>query len=239
MDTEATRILAATTVVVLISCWPVHAQVAADKSIRNATEVADEYMLRRSIRSFSSDIPLAWTPLGFEEARRYLFDLRLAILKQLEQSDELEALRSYVDLNFPDLRREDVVQFSAAPEGGAVDKRTFDATVERVKSLVNTLRNLSPLAIRLRVTTIPDGATVTVKPLLGSRTRQALSNGDFVNLYRGLYEYRITRSGYVPVEGELDLVDDPRDLLECSIAIATRPGAAVGGCSRLDAATHP
>jgi len=205
----------------LLAARPLSAQEPERAVVLRAVEEASGYLSRPRVLSFAPDEPVDWTPLVFEDARRYLFRVRLVLLRELGASDDLEALRSYVDINFPDLAASDALQFSWAPDGGVIEQQQFDSVVARVRDFLARLRTLSPLALHLTVRTDPDGARVAVKPLLGTRTRETLSNGEFPNLYRGLYEYRVTRQGFETVVGELDLVDDPREVLVCTM---TSPG---------------
>jgi hypothetical protein len=195
----------------------VWAQDRAHEAVLRAVEEASAYLAQPAVLSFAPDEPVDWTPLVFEDARRYLFRVRTVLLRELGTTDDLEALRSYVDLNFPDLSASDALQFSWAPDGGVIEQEQFESVVARAWNFLARLRTLSPLALHLTVRTDPDGARVAVRPLLGSRTREMLSNGEFPNLYRGLYEYRVSKQGFDTVVGELDLVDDPREVLVCTM----------------------
>jgi len=57
------------------------------------------------------------------------------------------------------------------------------------------------------------------------RCAPLLSQAGEHRFYRGKYYIHVTLDGYVPYEGWLDLVDDPRTILECEMARARRAGS--------------
>jgi hypothetical protein len=50
------------------------------------------------------------------------------------------------------------------------------------------------------------------------------SQGGEHRFYRGRYYIKASRDGYVPYEGWLDLVEDPRSILECDLVRVRRAG---------------
>ena len=76
-----------------------------------------------------------------------------------------------------------------------------------------------PLAVNLDIVTVPDGAQVELRTaaVAGPATR---SDATLVNVYRGLYSFRVSKALFKPATGQLNLVDDDRQRFECTLARA-------------------
>lgn len=70
-----------------------------------------------------------------------------------------------------------------------------------------------------------------------SRKHTVNTDGQLVNVYRGLYLYRVSRHGHKTVESRLDLVGDSRPLVVCELVEASSPEPALS-CDRHEAQTE-
>jgi hypothetical protein len=197
------------------------------------TAVSEALLLlsKPSVTAFTPDQQLAWKPIAFVEARRHLFEIRTTLLNKLQGDPGFDALRAYVELNFPDFAPDDVLQYGWAPEGGVVAEASYESVLNSVRQFLRKLNGLSPLVVGVIFSTSPPGARVTIHPVLGTRSREVLTDGEFVNVYRGLYEFRIVKAGFETFTGELDLVDDSRTAITCTI-IKQSSTDSEPGCTR-------
>ena len=71
----------------------------------------------------------------------------------------------------------------------------------------------------LRVQSTPDGARVTLNiPGNALVRRKALTDDVLPNVWIGIYQARIERAGFQPVDYEVDLVNDVRPVIRCELA---------------------
>jgi hypothetical protein len=176
--------------------------------------------------------------IDVKEAETLLETQKSTLLAGIAEGPELEALRAYIELAFPEIEPSVIRQFDAK-DGAVVNVDLFYAVLQKVRAFVEKMGALDPLSLNLTIQTKPLGAKVTIRPFLGTRTRGVLSDGEFRNLYRGLYVYTIERANYVALSGELDLVDDPRERLTCELVPESPLADRDGGCVRMDAGVGP
>ncbi len=90
---------------------------------------------------------------------------------------------------------------------------------QQLKLTVELLEYVSGnLGIDLIFRTTPvetEGARLTFEAC--DRCNPVISQGGQHRFYRGRYHIRVSLDGYVPYEGTLDLVEDPRTILECEM----------------------
>lgn len=170
-------------------------------------------------------------------AAKCLADQKATIVTRLsdDKLPELAGFRSYAEAFFPILT-DDMIRANAvateSPEPLIPAPLVFDL-FERADNVLSRLRLLvgdaidplgAPkpllrfsLTLNLRVLTLPQGAEVAIQPAYGGQKHTTTSDAVFSNIYRGLYEYSVTRTGFKPIKGPLNLVDDSRGILECTL----------------------
>ena len=200
--------------------------------LQRAVAAALEITKTQGVSNFAPDVAVSWTPVSTQQAREHLFLIRATLTRELGSSIEFEALKGYVELKFPDIRDQDIRHFDWAPDAGVIDRATFNRVLADVRSFLTKIRSMAPLALTLNVLTKPPGARISIMPVLGTRRHDTVTDGSFVNLYRGLYGYSIQKDGFDAVEGELDLVDDSRDLLLCVLSQRSLSSQGGGACLR-------
>lgn len=171
--------------------------------------------------------------IALKDAEVLLATQKSTLLNGIADGPEFEALRSYIEVEFPEIEPSVIRQFDAR-DGAVVNVDVFQAVVGKVRAFVENMGRLEPLSLNLRIQTRPLGAKVTIRPFLGTRTLDVLSDGEFRNLYRGLYVYTIERANHVSLSGELDLVDDSRERLVCELVPEALVADSNGGCVRTE-----
>ena len=153
-------------------------------------------------------------------------------MRSFDGLPEWAALRSYVAAQFPTPADLPIVSLPqrppAAPLQGIELTRAQNA-FDRARALLTKVRSLAPLALSIAVTSMPDRATVRIEPFDGGNEKAALTIGSLV-LRRGLYKYRVEKTGMKPMTGSLDLVDDTRLTLSCHMVPDSSPQTSV--CNR-------
>ena len=129
---------------------------------------------------------------------------------------EFAAMKDYVAHLFPRPPSADhvdpVLGTPAVSRPVAVEySRAISALVKRLGA--------NPLAVTLTVTSAPAEADIELRTaaVQGPRSR---TNATLMNVYRGLYDFRMTKALYKPAVGKVNLVDDDRPNLECLLALA-------------------
>ena len=143
------------------------------------------------------------------ETQRFLMD-RL-------QRTEFAAMKDYVAIRFPRPpspdHKDPVLGMPTVSRQAAVEyAEALAAFVKRIAA--------NPLAVTLSITTVPADADVELRTAAvhGPRSR---TNTTLKNVYRGLYKFRITKPLHKPAEGAVNLVDDDREHLDCTLALAS------------------
>lgn len=142
--------------------------------------------------------------------------------------DDLAPFRSYVEAFFPDFRTRDIRQEDRRidPLGRLVSTTFADTLFSNGLQVAMKIERLGlpleaaiaiPLSLNLKVVSLPNGARVTVQPLVGGRTYTTTSDSEFRNLYKGVYRYTVAKPGFQEIgDGEINLLDDDRPL-QCSL----------------------
>jgi hypothetical protein len=109
------------------------------------------------------------------------------------------------------------------------------AIINELRRIVSNLGNLSnDLSVDLRFATEPisetDGSKLVLNPC--HECPEVFSQGGVRGLFRGKYYYSVTRAGYMPYSGTLDLVEEPTQALVCKLAPSTTSEKELGShCS--------
>jgi hypothetical protein len=130
-------------------------------------------------------------------------------------SEDLAALRAYVEAEFPDTEK-DLRVLNLRGETLATRESTAQVS-EKISGLLTRLKKLDPLVIRLKLAVTPGEALVELWPAALPSRKTPFKAGDVVSLYRGLYEYRVVKNGYKAVESRVDFVEQNGSALECKL----------------------
>jgi len=96
---------------------------------------------------------------------------------------------------------------------GLISSETLGQFVSRVLSFS---AKLNKSAIDLQVNSMPDGATVRLTAEGGARAT-GNTNSQITNLFRGYYNYTVTKEGFKSITQELNLVDARGTKLVCTL----------------------
>ena len=140
------------------------------------------------LRAATTDVASALTSTGLEGLARYFDDRQRSItLPTARYIATAEARRVY---------------------------RTFVGIVKNLGAAANDI------SVTLHFDTLPgvdtDDALLELQ-LSNDRLQDVYSQGGVRNLYRGLYQYRVTKPGFWTATGHLDLVDQPANHLVCTL----------------------
>lgn len=94
---------------------------------------------------------------------------------------------------------------------------TVDNSLKTIRAILSTLYK-NKEAIDFEVTSVPSGATVTLKAD-GGKSRTADTNSRITNFFRGIYTYSITKEGFKTISREINLMHERGTRLECTFAI--------------------
>ncbi len=155
-------------------------------------------------------------PVDSSDLNRIATTTQSALLQRFGRRQEFAAMKDYVAARFPSppepTGRDPL---SGAPVVPANDGRAY---ADGVVAFLNRL-GANPLAVNLDIVTLPAGAEVELRTaaVAGPATR---SDATLVNVYRGLYSFRVSKAQFKPATGQLNLVDDDRQRFECTLARA-------------------
>lgn len=97
-----------------------------------------------------------------------------------------------------------------------VAKSEAESKFSALKDLLSKLSSLPSFQLDLTINTTPEKANFELIPPVGSRL-SAATNTTLTNLYRGEYEYSLTKNGYKPVRGTIDFIERSGKILECEL----------------------
>jgi hypothetical protein len=161
---------------------------------------------------------------------------REQILNSLNTPDSF-AMRAYVDAYFEALKAATPSPIQI-PQGfgqtiSGIPKEQADAVFERIRNLLPKIGQLNPLAIDLDVSSDPHGADFVIEVAQNTKTLRSLNTNDKMRgVWRGLYTAAIKMDGYKSREFPLDLVDDSRGKLVCTLIATNKTGES--SCGRAD-----
>jgi hypothetical protein len=116
-------------------------------------------------------------------------------------------LRGYVERNFPAPVDEskDIVQ-----------REDVERRFSLVRELLAKLSGLDSFRLNLTVNTRPSKARFDLLPKVGTPV-STTTNGRLTNIYRGEYDYYITKAGYKRVHETINFIDRSGSVLECEL----------------------
>jgi hypothetical protein len=116
-------------------------------------------------------------------------------------------LRDYVERSFPAPVDEskDVVQ-----------KEEVETRFSLVRALLGKLSRLDSFHLDLTVNTRPGKARFELVPKVGTPI-SSTTNSRLTNIYRGEYDYYITKAGYKRVHDTINFIDRSGTVLECEL----------------------
>jgi hypothetical protein len=116
-------------------------------------------------------------------------------------------LRVYVERSFPE------PVDSSAP---AVQKDVVESRFSLVRELLAKLSHLDSFRLDLTVNTRPPSARFELVPRVGTHITST-TNGRLTNVYRGEYDYTITKTGYKRVHETINFIERAGSILECEL----------------------
>jgi hypothetical protein len=155
-------------------------------------------------------------PVASSDLNRIATSTQSLVIQRLGRRPEFAAMKDYVAARFPSppepTGRDPL---SGAPVVPVTEGRAY---ADGVVAFLNRL-GTKQLAVNLDIVTVPDGAEVEFKTaaVAGPATR---SDATLVNIYRGLYSFRVSKALFKSAIGQLNLVDDDRQRFECTLARA-------------------
>lgn len=143
-----------------------------------------------------------YDPINVNAALRRTKD---AALSPIPPKDK--PLRGYVERNFPAPVDEskDIVQ-----------REEVERRFSLVRELLAKLSGLDSFRLNLTVNTHPSRARFDLLPRVGTPV-STTTNGRLTNIYRGEYEYYITKAGYKRVHETINFIDRSGSVLECEL----------------------
>lgn len=116
-------------------------------------------------------------------------------------------LRVYVERSFP----QPVDESAPVAQKQEVEKR-----FSLVRDLLSKLSGLDSFRLDLTVNTNPPKARFELVPRVGSPL-SSTTNGRLTNIYRGEYDYNITKAGYKRVHETINFIERSGSVLECEL----------------------
>jgi len=128
-----------------------------------------------------------------------------AALSQIPPKDK--PLRNYVESKFPTPVDE---SRDLAP------KEEVEKRFSLLRELLGKLSRLDSLRLDLTVNTRPSKARFDLVPKVGTPV-SSTTNSRITNIYRGEYEYYVTKAGYKRVHDTISFIDRSGSVLECEL----------------------
>ena len=116
-------------------------------------------------------------------------------------------LRGYVERSFPE-----PVDASAP----AVQRDVVENRFSLVRELLAKLSRLDSFRLNLTVNTRPSNARFELVPRVGTHITST-TNSRLTNIYRGEYDYTITKAGYKRVRETINFIERAGSILECDL----------------------
>lgn len=135
---------------------------------------------------------------------------------------ELSGLRLYVEKRYPSASPA-TLESRESDVGPLVSAQSEERAFKGALNFISTLRAKfggfgaqdSDLSVNLTVTSEPDEAHIVLKA--DSEQRETRTNNPMPNVFRGLYEYTITKGGFKTGRGQINLIDDDGLLIQCKL----------------------
>lgn len=147
------------------------------------------------------------------EVERVIDSGKQDLLKALDDED-LQGLRSYVEVYYP---AADLSFLRGDGDQLLATKSSTDAIAEKISAFLHKLRSIERLALRLKLVSLPNEAQFDLWPVGNEKARIPAVANQELQVYRGLYKYRVYKPGFKPSEYMLNLVDQTGSILECRL----------------------
>jgi hypothetical protein len=96
-------------------------------------------------------------------------------------------------------------------------------TFEKVLGLLTRVKKIESLIVQLKLAVTPGDAVVELWPAALPDRKRRFPAGDTPRIYIGLYRYRVVEGGSWDTEGEVDLVVNDGNTLDCKLFPRTGP----------------
>ena len=126
-------------------------------------------------------------------------------------------LRGYVERSFP----EPVDESSTVAQHEEVEKR-----FGLVRELLAVLSRLDSFRLDLTVNTRPSKARFELVPRVGTPV-SSTTNSRLTNIYRGEYDYYVTKAGYKRVHETINFIERTGNVFDCELQPETGPEEAL------------
>ena len=191
----------------LLSCLSVLAAAAGEKTATNPQVGARFASVTRDFETEAGVLDKARGVDGFNpgDVNETLRKTKDATLSSIPTRDK--PLRSYVERSFP----EPVDESATVVQKDVVEKR-----FSLVRELLAKLTRLDSFRLDLTVNTKPSSARFELIPKLGTHLTST-TNSRLTNIYRGEYDYVITKAGYKRVHETINFIERAGNVLECDL----------------------
>jgi hypothetical protein len=188
-------------------------------SAQETPKDTDKPNFRHIAEQFDADLHLLREPtLGSKSSTYNTSDvnevLKRAKVNTLRQIPSHDApLDRYVKARFP------------RPIDGTsnhISVEDADVRFREANNLLRTLSQLSSYQLDLTVNTHPSDALFELSPHVGS-PQPLRTNGTITNVYRGEYDYRITKASFKTVTSTINFIDRSGSILDCRLQKETDP----------------
>ncbi len=202
------------TALLLLSLRPLNSQQPSADDARIASNISQTAAdFQASTRRFSNP---KWSyPAG--DLNSVLAVTRQQLLDDLPK--EAAPLRAYVLQNFP-------ASLKGVPANKKVDMKICGPYLTDANNLLNSLKNVSAYRLDLILDSNPTGALFEITPVAGDKLSRA-SRGTITNLWRGVYNYTVTRDGQKTITGTIDLVREKGNALHCTFVHQGNSGSSL------------
>jgi hypothetical protein len=126
---------------------------------------------------------------------------------------ELAGLRAYVKESYP------TVSPSSFPTSRWISEESKRSAFDNANNFLTTLSSKlfssdEGSTVDVRIDSDPTEANIQISADSGDN-KETWTNSTITNVYRGRWHFRISKNGFVPSEGTLDLIDEKGNHLKC------------------------
>lgn len=196
--------------VLLVMCLSSFAETGSEKST-TANPVGVKFA--SVTRAFETEVEDLAKTRGVEggfnpgDVNETLRQTKDATLSSIPPKDK--PLRGYVERSFPEPVDESTT---------VVQKEVVEQRFSLVRELLAKLSRLDSFRLDLTVNTIPASARFELIPHLGTHLTST-TNSRITNIYRGEYDYVITKAGYKRVHETINFIERAGSVLECKLQL--------------------
>lgn len=165
-----------------------------------------------------------------EALKEAVVSCKQLLMKELDQS-EFVGMKAYVERFFPSdvgkakdganlesIRgdgRSSKRAFAHAVQQSEIGEAEFNGVVQKVEAFLSKLI-ANKRAVNLEVMSTPEGASFVLSAQ-GGASRSNDTNARVTNLFRGLYQFTLSKEGFRSVTREMNLVDESGTTIICKI----------------------